>query len=78
MYEVIVARIFSNICLCDFSNKEYILRSSVNTIAVCLKDLCDSNKNLPTFTSLVCTHLFPNFHPNANFMDPTNPNTTLL
>ncbi len=30
----------------NFDKKEYILRSALNSVSICLKDLSDNNKNL--------------------------------
>ncbi len=52
IYETIIPRVFMNICSGSFQ-KEYITKSALNLISACLKDLCDNNKNLQVFISLL-------------------------
>lgn len=53
LYEMIIPNLFNSICVTNFQKKEYILRSALNTVSICLKDLCDNNKNLGVFTNIL-------------------------
>lgn len=78
LYAMIIPRIFENVCQMNFEGKEYVLRSGINVIAVCLKDLCDNNKNMQAFVNLLENSLFPCFRVNDAFTSSLNGDLTFL
>lgn len=52
LYEMIIPRVYQNVCEGIF-NKEYTIKSALNLLSACLKDLTDSNKNQVPFISLM-------------------------
>lgn len=77
MYEMIIPRVFYNICQPNFP-QDYTLKSALNLISACLKDLCDNSKNLPVFVSLLENYLFPSWKVNEYFTNSLNGDLVLL
>lgn len=75
---MIIPNLFTTICNKNFENKEYILRSALNTISICLKDLCDNNKNLGVFTNILENCLFIGWRANPNFTSCLNGDLTFI
>lgn len=78
LYEMIIPRLFDTICTTNFEKKQYILRSTLNTISVCLKDLCDNNKNLGVFTNILENCLFRGWKVNPYFTSCLNGELTFI